>query len=82
MLEKVKEYYKMEYEEVESLLKGEDRPFWAEPNQVIDKSIQRCLGVAQFIQTVGVDFKDLDCYDEVREKLENLRKEVLTNKTK
>ena len=77
MLEKLKEYYKMEYEEVESILKREDRPFWAEPNQVINNSIQRCLGVAQFIQTIGVDYKDLDCYDEVREKLEILRKEVI-----
>ena len=77
MLDKVKEYYKMEYEEVESLLKREDRPSWAEPNQVINNSIQRCLGVAQFIQTVGVAYEDLSCYDEVREKLENLRKEIL-----
>lgn len=76
MLDKVKEYYKMEYEEVESLLKGENRPFWAEPKQIIDNSIQRCLGVAQFIQIVGVAYEDLSCYDEVREKLENLRKEV------
>ena len=34
------------------------------------------FGVAQFVQGVGVKYEDLTCYDEVREKLENLLKEV------
>lgn len=76
MLEKVKEYLEMEYEETETFLKKEDRPWWVDPNEQIDKSIQRCLGVTQFIQTVGVAYEDLKCYDEIRERFEKLRKSI------
>ena len=76
MLEKVKAYFEMEYEETKALLEREDRPWWVDPNEQIDKSIQRCLGVTQFIQTVGVTYEDLNCYDEIRERFEKLRKTI------
>ena len=31
-------------------------------------SIQRCLGVVQFIQTCGVPYEEVNWYDELREK--------------
>lgn len=77
MLEKVREYYEKEYKEVKAILKMEIRYEWVNPTKLVHASIQRCLGVAQFAQTVGVEYEELDCYDEVKEKLEKLLKEVL-----
>ena len=74
MLEKLKEYFEMEYKETKELL--EKKPSWCQPKEVVSNSIQRCLGVAQFVQSVGVKYEDLDCYEEIREKLENLLREV------
>lgn len=67
MLEKVKEFYEQEYQDAKNII--ERKPNWCVPQEVINNSIQRCLGVAQFVQTVGVKYEDLDIYDEYREKL-------------
>jgi hypothetical protein len=77
MLGKVKEYYEKEYKEMETILQMETRYEWVKPTELVYASIQRCLGVAQFAQTVGVKYEELDCYDEVKEKLEKLLKETL-----
>lgn len=77
MLEKVKEFFEQEYKDTKRLLTREDRPFWAEPRECVDKAIQRCLGVTQFVQYCDVKYEDLGCYEEIRERFENLLKEVL-----
>lgn len=74
MLEQVKDFFNREYEDTKRLLKN--KPSWCKPKEVVYNSIQRCLGVAQFVQYVGVKYENLNCYEEVREKLENLLKEV------
>jgi len=74
MLEQVKEFFDREYKETKELL--ERKPSWCKPREVVFNSIQRCLRVAQFVQHVGVEYEDLSCYEEVREKLESLLKEV------
>lgn len=77
MLEKVKEFFEQEYKDTERLLIREDRPFWAEPKECVDKAIQRCLGVAQFVQHCDVKYEDLGCYEEIRERFEKLLEETL-----
>lgn len=74
MLEQVKKFFNQEYEDTKQLL--ERKPSWCKPREAVYNSIQRCLGVAQFVQYVGVEYEDLSCYEEVREKLESLLKEV------
>lgn len=77
MLEKVKEFFEKEYTDVERLLTKEDKPWWADPKECVDKAIQRCLGVAQFVQYCDVKYEDLGCYEEIRERFEKLLEEVL-----
>ena len=74
MLEQVKEFFDREYKETKELL--ERKPSWCKPKEVVFNSIQRCLGVAQFVQGAGVKYEDLNCYEEVKEKLESLLREV------
>lgn len=79
MLDKVKAFFEQEYKDTERFLKRTDKPSWADPKETVDKAIQRCLGVAQFIQSCDISYEDLTCYEEIREKFEKLLKEVLTN---
>ena len=51
MLNKIKDFFEDEYTSTERYLKstyaqGRER-------MVVDKSISRCLGVAQFVQSIG-----------------------------
>lgn len=44
------------------------------PKDVINNSIQRCLGVALFIQYLGVTYDDIDkFFEEFKYKINNLR---------
>ena len=74
VLEKVKTFYESEYKDIKSIL--DRKPFWietrADEKQVIFNAIQRCLGVAQFVQSLDVPYEELQIYDEYREKLEKL----------
>ena len=60
--------------ETKSIL--ENKPFWvqtrSDEKQLIFNSVQRCLGVAQFVQSLDVPYEELKVYDEYREKLEKL----------
>lgn len=82
MLEKVKEFFEREYKETERLLTQEPRPWWVSPTDCVNSSIQRCLGVAQFVQYCEVKYEDLGCYDEIRERFQNLLKETLDKDNK
>ena len=71
ILEKVENFFQSEYEETKSLL--ERKPYWiSSEKEVVFNSIQRCLGVTQFVQCLNVSYEILNIYDEYREKLEKL----------
>lgn len=77
MLEKLKEYYELEYRQTERALQAS----WVTSKKdCVWYAIQRCLGVAQFAQIAdeGLKFEDVEnLYNIYKEKLENL----LTNPT-
>lgn len=70
-LETAIKFFNNEYEEVKRDLERADllehRAFY------INNAIQRCLGVAFFIQELGVSFEEINpYYDEIREKINKL----------
>lgn len=71
ILERVENFFQSEYEETKNLL--ERKPYWiSSEKEVVFNSIQRCLGVTQFVQCLNVPYESLNIYDEYREKLEKL----------
>ena len=71
ILKKVENFFQSEYEDTKSLL--ERKPYWiSSEKEVVFNSIQRCLGVTQFVQSLNVPYEELQVYDEYREKLEKL----------
>ena len=71
MLDKIKDFFEDEYTSTERYLKSS----YAKgcERMVVDKSISRCLGVAQFVQSVGVAYDDVSpLYDIYNKKLELL----------
>ena len=70
ILDKVQEFFEMEYKDLARLM--ESRPEWFNPKESVTYSIQRCLGVTQFVQLLGVKYEDLNCYEEIREKIQKL----------
>ncbi len=71
ILKKVKEYYEEEYQDTKRCF--EINWNWSTPQELINGSIKRCLGVAQFVQNLGVAYEDIGpIYMEYKEKLENL----------
>lgn len=74
VLEKVKTFYESEYKDTQNAL--ERKSFWChsdeDKRQLVFNSIQRCLGVAQFVQSLGVSYEELTVYEEYRDKLKKL----------
>lgn len=71
MIEKVKEYYTAELKDVKRVI--EDKPHWANPAEVVNNSIQRCLGVAFFAQSLDVPFEEIDVeYEKIKTELKSL----------
>lgn len=71
MLEKVKEYYESEYKSTKGCI---DRQVeWMTPAELVNVTLHQMLGIAQFVQTVGVSYEEIDkLYTEYKEKLEKL----------
>lgn len=71
MLDKIKDFFEEEYTSTKRYLKS---PYAkGRERMVVDKSISRCLGVAQFVQNVGVTYDDISpLYDIYKKKLELL----------
>lgn len=71
----VKNYFNTEYNLLYNLL--ERNPAWLDVNEACDNVLQRCLGVANFVQICGDDslaFEVIEAmYEEVKGKIENLR---------
>lgn len=71
ILEKVENFFQSEYEETKDLL--ERKPSWVmSKKEVVFNSLQRCLGVTQFVQCLNVPYENLNIYDEYREKFYKL----------
>lgn len=69
MLDKIKDYFEMEY--IDACIACESE--WG-AKEIVNNTIQRCLGVALFVQNVSdIPFEDIDSlYTEYRRKLEEL----------
>lgn len=63
ILEKVRKFFEYEYRDLARLM--EDKPSWFNPKESATYAIQRCLGVTQFVQLLGVKYEDLNCYEEI-----------------
>lgn len=62
-------YYEDEYNQAVTAVKSK----YFKPSEVVDNAITRCLGVALFVQYLGMDFDDSDReYVKVKEKLTKL----------
>ena len=72
ILEIVQAFYESEYRDLARLI--ESKPNWFNPKESATYAIQRCLGVAQFVQLLGVKYEDLKCYEEIRGRLMDLMK--------
>ena len=71
MLDKIKDFFEEEYTSTKRYLKSSYAK--GRERMVVDKSISRCLGVAQFVQSVGVTYDDVSpLYDIYKKKLELL----------
>ena len=71
MLNTIKDFFEMEYTSTARYLK----PSYAKgcERMVVDKTISRCLGVAQFVQNIGVSYEDINLmYEIYKKKLELL----------
>ena len=71
----VRNYFLAEYNLLCTLL--DSNPAWINVNEACNYAIQRCLGVAQFVQTCGDDsltFEMVEAlFEEVKGKIEKLR---------
>lgn len=62
-------YYEDEYNQAVTAVESK----YFKPSEVVDNAITRCLGVALFVQYLGMDFDDSDReYVTVKEKLTKL----------
>ena len=70
MLDKVKEFFEAEYNN--ACIAYEFKK--CTPKEIVNNAIQRCLGVALFVQTASdISFDEIDnLYTECRRKLEEL----------
>ncbi len=74
MKEALTKYFEEERERVERLF--EEKPCWmGSPYEVVHNALQRCLGVAQFVQTCPnrISFGEVEpLYTNLKKSLENL----------
>lgn len=70
ILAKVQEYYEKEYNEILKLM--DRKPQWFNLRESVNNAICGCLGVAMFVQTLGVKYEDLHCYDEIHARFRQL----------
>lgn len=77
MIDAVAEFYKNEIDTLKWLLKR--NLDWVIPNRAIDNALQRCLGVAQFVQVCpnGLKYEEIELlYEKTRLELESLREGI------
>lgn len=70
IIEQYKDVCNQEYEATKRAINNK----WFKPKDVTNNAIQRCLGIAQFIQYLGVTYDDADIiFEEFKYKINNLR---------
>ena len=71
MLDKIKAFFEMEYNSTTRFLKTPYAKGYEE--MIVGRTIFRCLGVAQFVQDIGVSYEDISpLYEDCKKKLELL----------
>ena len=66
-------YYEDEYNQAVTAIESKYLSKVFKPSEVVDNAIDRCLGVALFVQYLGMDYKDSNKeYEKIKEKLEKL----------
>lgn len=70
ILKKVQEFFESEYTDLLRLM--DRKPSWFNLEECVTHAIHRCLGVAQFVQLLDVKYEDLNCYEEIRTRLQGL----------
>ena len=74
ILKKVDDFYKTEIKSVKNTLDNNTYRF--KPKEVINNAIQRCFGVAFFVQTLDISYNEIDTlYEVARTQLYDLLKE-------
>ena len=74
ILKKVDDFYKTEIKSVKNTL--DNNPYRFKPKEVVNNAIQRCLGVAFFVQSLDVLYNEIDTlYEATRTQLYDLLKE-------
>lgn len=77
MINAVVEMYKEEVRSLEWLI--ERSPDWFNLNESIDKAVQRCLGIAQFVQMCpnALKYEEIEpLYEKTRLELESFREGI------
>ena len=64
------DYFKSEYKDAETVIKKKVQ--WAKPREIIDNTLQRCLGVAMFVQELDETLS----YDEVEQTYNFYKKQL------
>lgn len=73
MEQKIKEFYEKEYISVFNWIHGTYCKNLEKRKEAINNAIQRCLGVAFFVQELDVPFAEIDAiYEKYRAKFYNL----------
>jgi hypothetical protein len=71
ILELVEDFYKMEYKDIQLVVERNIMANNTKANKFhVNSSLQRCLGVALFVQSMDVPFEDVNkLYEEYRGKI-------------
>lgn len=76
MLEKVRQYFNQEYNDLVRALEGRRNGTgyqWMTEQEFVNRTITDCLAVAQFSQTIGVKYEDVNkMYETLKKSCENL----------
>ena len=76
MLDKIRAFFEMEYTSTEKFVKSSYAKGYEK--MTIEKTISRCLGVAQFVQSIGVSYEDIyPLYEDYKKKLELLLEDTV-----
>jgi len=74
ILELVEDYFKMEYRDIQ--LQLDIHPRINNPEYIechVDAALQRCLGVALFVQGMDIPYEEInELYEKYREKIEKI----------
>ena len=76
ILELVEDFYKMEQRDIQLVVERNNMMNDSRANKFhVNGTLQRCLGVALFVQSMDVPYEDINkLYEEYRKKIEKIEK--------